>query len=519
MDIGTRLGLVGVVGLLYTIILVIYRIYFQPLAKFPGPKLAAITGWREIYIDHLKSPRGNFMGEIGKMHRQYGPIVRINPNEIHVNDSKWMATLYASSPSAQRDRYLPTGHLLGSPKGVFGTVSHSVHRNRRAALNPLFSKSNAAAAATTMIYDHVDLLLNRMDEHVSRDSFVKMRSSFSAFTTDTVAKYSTGQSKSLLEDEKRSFQWHSDMRVFVEWTMVAKHFFWAIILVLKMPMWALGLLLPSFASFANLQRVHTVPQNLARDAIRNQHLPEDSDKDGLREKIIFETILSNDNLPPSEKVFDRISHEGVVAVIAGGETTLKILATAIYFILSNKSTILSRLEEEIWSAMPDPSSRPSLMELEHLPWLTAVIKESLRIMGLLTTRSSLISPAEPLTYEDWVIPAGTPVSMTMRQVLLDPEIFECPSEFRPERWLATNPNLEELNRYFIPFGHGKRMCIGYHLGYAEIYIALACILRRRKLVLYDTVRERDIDIMRDCFVGEPSRSSKGVRIKYEAVSA
>lgn len=50
--------------------------------------------------------------------------------------------------------------------------------------------------------------------------------------------------------------------------------------------------------------------------------------------------------------------------------------------------------------------------------------------------------------------------MTLREVLLDPDIFEEPLEFHPERWLATNPGVEKLHHYFVPFGRGSRMCLG-----------------------------------------------------------
>jgi hypothetical protein len=48
---------------------------------------------------------------------------------------------------------------------------------------------------------------------------------------------------------------------------------------------------------------------------------------------------------------------------------------------------------------------------------------------------------------------------------------------------------------------------------AELYLILATIFRRFDLELHDTVRERDIDIARDSFLGEPSLGSKGLRVK------
>lgn len=88
---------------------------------------------------------------------------------------------------------------------------------------------------------------------------------------------------------------------------------------------------------------------------------------------IFRTIIDDDGLPPAEKVFDRISQEGVVVIAAGGETTATTLAVGTYFVLACRDAIQPRLNEELRRVMPTPDSRPSLRELEQLPWLVRFV--------------------------------------------------------------------------------------------------------------------------------------------------
>jgi hypothetical protein len=88
----------GAIVALYNVALTIYRLFLHPLAAFPGPKLAAATGWCEAYYDLAVLPRGQFMHEINRLHQIYGPIVRITPDELHIDDSTWAETLY-SNPS------------------------------------------------------------------------------------------------------------------------------------------------------------------------------------------------------------------------------------------------------------------------------------------------------------------------------------------------------------------------------------------------------------------------------------
>lgn len=67
----------------YILIKTICRLYFHPLAKFPGPKLAAATTLYNAYWD-ICTP--GLVKHLPEMHNKYGPCIRIQPNEIHIAD-------------------------------------------------------------------------------------------------------------------------------------------------------------------------------------------------------------------------------------------------------------------------------------------------------------------------------------------------------------------------------------------------------------------------------------------------
>lgn len=58
------------IWLIYLMSLAFYRLYFSPLANFPGPKLAALTLWYEFYYDVIK--RGRYTWKIKELHKTYG---------------------------------------------------------------------------------------------------------------------------------------------------------------------------------------------------------------------------------------------------------------------------------------------------------------------------------------------------------------------------------------------------------------------------------------------------------------
>ena len=72
----TRLSLIAagsaIAIALYWALLAFYRLYWSPLAKIPGPKLAALTRWTETYYEIGHGEGGQFIWQYRKWHEQYG---------------------------------------------------------------------------------------------------------------------------------------------------------------------------------------------------------------------------------------------------------------------------------------------------------------------------------------------------------------------------------------------------------------------------------------------------------------
>ena len=177
-------------------------------------------------------------------------------------------------------------------------------------------------------------------------------------------------------------------------------------------------------------------------------------------QTIFHEVLESD-LPAEEKRSERLGHEAQTVVGAGLSTTAWALTHATFHILNQPET-LRKLQDELTTAIPDPTATLDWALLEKLPYLSSCIKEGLRLSYGISARNPRVSPNKPMKYKTWIIPAGTPVSMTCVDVHHDETIFPQSHSFIPERWLD-NPktaNGSFLDRYLVPFGKGPRSCLG-----------------------------------------------------------
>ena len=110
MDLTSSLQVIATTAACYTLYGVIYRLYMSPIASFPGPKLAALTLWYEFYYDVVK--HGRYTWKIAELHKEYGPIIRINPYEIHIIDPEFIDELYVGSSKRKTDLWSWTVSLL-----------------------------------------------------------------------------------------------------------------------------------------------------------------------------------------------------------------------------------------------------------------------------------------------------------------------------------------------------------------------------------------------------------------------
>lgn len=135
-DLPGPAGLFGSVVGTSLVARIVYRLYFHPLASYPGPLLAKITGAYQIFL--LMAGRATFARY--EWHKRYGPVVRVGPNELCFADQHSIRDLYGQSIKPCL-KYSPfySGISLGIADSVFTVVDRGQHARIRRLLANQFS--------------------------------------------------------------------------------------------------------------------------------------------------------------------------------------------------------------------------------------------------------------------------------------------------------------------------------------------------------------------------------------------
>jgi cytochrome P450 len=145
------------------------------------------------------------------------------------------------------------------------------------------------------------------------------------------------------------------------------------------------------------------------------------------------------------------------------------------FLLAQHPRVAAALVEELEAAFG--GALPSLQQLEQVPLLDAVIKESMRILPA-SAYSHRVN-VRPVQFGDLHLAVGTPIIFSQVITHHMAELFPEPEAFRPERWRTIAPSPYA----YFPFAAGPRMCIGASLATMILKLTLTMILQRFRFAL------------------------------------
>uniref|UniRef100_A0AAX7U2Y9 Cytochrome P450, family 24, subfamily A, polypeptide 1 n=1 Tax=Astatotilapia calliptera TaxID=8154 RepID=A0AAX7U2Y9_ASTCA len=165
--------------------------------------------------------------------------------------------------------------------------------------------------------------------------------------------------------------------------------------------------------------------------------------------------------------------------IGGVETTANSMLWFI-FNLSRNPSAQKKLLQEIREIVP-PDQDPSGEHIKNMPYLKACLKESMRLSPSVPFTSRTLDKDTVLGY--YAIPKGTVLMINSHALGSNEEYFDDGKQFKPERWLRENNTINPFAH--VPFGIGKRMCIGRRLAELQLQLAMCWLVRDYEIVATD----------------------------------
>ncbi|KPM41803.1 hypothetical protein AK830_g4686 [Neonectria ditissima] len=398
---------------------VVYRIFFHPLRRFPGPFLARISS---AYATGLLIKKYHPYKEIQRLHQVYGDIVRLGPSELSISSSQALQAIYSSrSPCIKGMWY----NLLLPLVSVHTARDAKDHARRRKVWDKGFG-AKALRNYEPRVSQYTDLLLSQIHAREGKIMDITLWCNFYGF--DVMGDLAFAKSFNMLKDGVKH-----DHMVNMHKNMILSTSFgrfpWAFLLLQHVPILNL-----TYKRFLNWLKGE-VTERMEREP----ELPD-----------VFSGLLDEykRNPQPSYQETLDLYGDANLIVVAGSDTTSASL-TCILFELATHPQACVKLQKELDEYFSQHET-PEHMSLSKLQYLQAVIDEAMRLYPAVPSGLQRMTPPEGLFIGETFIPGDMTVQVPTYTLFRDPRCFERPDEFIPERW-TTQPDLVKDGTVFTPF--------------------------------------------------------------------
>ncbi|KAI0894937.1 benzoate 4-monooxygenase cytochrome P450 [Annulohypoxylon nitens] len=435
---------------------IVYNIYFHPLAKIPGPWIAAITDIP--YCWWLLGGRQPF--DMLKLHNKYGPAVRIAPNEVSFNTAQAWKDIYTHGPGRQvfiKGKFYD-GACFGAEglqRGISTIASErrpEVHKQMKSQWASAFSE-RAIVEQEELIAISADKLIRQVGVRGSKEEGFDLPTLFEAMTFDVMGDLAFGQPFGALDMETRH-PWISAaigtlmMSIIID---VLNHY----------PTIARGLVMLMHGKFKKAVEDMKTNERLVYNLVKKRIEAKTDRKD-----FLTRVIQERDPNDVSDK---QIAAHSSDMVIAGSDTTATGLSSIVYFLLQNPSS-LAKLKAEVRDTF-DQYSQITYSSTIKMKYLRAVIQEGLRILPPVSVPLPRDVPDGGAVVDGQFLPGGTHVGANPLATSLSSANFHDPFSWKPERWI--DPDCKDNLESFLPFSLGPRVCIGRNVAWLELHVTIA----------------------------------------------
>ncbi|XDG03463.1 hypothetical protein ABKA04_003078 [Annulohypoxylon sp. FPYF3050] len=410
---------------LYLTFQLVFTRYGSSLRAIPGPFFASFSNvWKVLAVYKDAMPQWNIA-----VHKKYGSVVRIGPKHVSFSSPEALQIIHGS-----RQAY---------PKDV------NYHSSLKKVIGGLYTK-----AAVGELEPKIDLCMKmfidqmRNQTHEINSTNLDISLWVHLFSFDCLGELNVSKTFGFMETGKDfNGMIEGSDRILAITGLYAQAPLLQGIRWIKENLWAPKGLNPVMKYTASALRERLEKPTETPDMLNNFLRLREAQPDKISMRDITGSIYIN--------LYDDFS--------MAGHDVLAVTLRAILYYVARTPRVETKLRTELASLESSyaPSDIIPYAELTKLPYLGAVINESLRIHGNLGLVNERVTPAEGAIIDGFKIPGGTIVGINPWVIHRNTEIYgEDADVFRPERWLdAPEAEIENMKRNLFSFGAGPRITV------------------------------------------------------------
>lgn len=184
---------------------------------------------------------------------------------------------------------------------------------------------------------------------------------------------------------------------------------------------------------------------------------------------------------------DYLVAQAAIFFTAGFESNASTTSFTLYH-LAKKPHLQNKLRAEILGALGKQNGQVTYDIIKDMPYLHMVVSETLRKYPPLSILDRVPNVDYQIPGTDIVIEKGTPVYVPLLGIHNDPQVWEDPDEYDPERFNEENKRARHSFMY-LPFGDGPKYCIGKNFGLMAVKVGLVNILSRFEVSPFEDTPE------------------------------
>ncbi|KAM0253628.1 hypothetical protein ACHAQJ_007203 [Trichoderma viride] len=414
------------------------------LQHIPGPLIARLTPVWYWYL----SWKGIECRAIAALHKKYGPVVRIAPNEVAISDGAAIHPIYVENGGFMKSAIYRNFDIGGFPT-IFSVVDHTHRAIRAKAVAPMFAHQ-AIANSRPAMKKIIDATIAEIEHRkcLTAGKPVDIYNIFRAMAMDALTEYLVGECFNSVGSERLS------ATAFVENFAAVGRFY-------NLPGWIFGLVDNWAAKFhknkAEIAASNDIVQRFAAKVV------DDSINKG--EEETYQGRLLSANISREETIAQIVD-----IMFAGTDGEARILALFCWYLIQVPDKYDRAYKEIIQN--PD-------VDGQSLPYLSGGVKEACRLAVANPTRLPRIVSSKGLKVPGLpTIPPGTSVGIGAYALHFNADVFPMPHDFVPERWLEPTPEMLRDNFYF---GKGPRQCIARNFASTLLWWTAEGLIRSRVL--------------------------------------